>query len=187
MKIRGIQMSIKSILCLLLYYAFAQYLPSTTNLLVGKLSKRIRYSLCKRIFKSIGHNVNIERRANFGSGRNIEIGDNSGIGLRCVIPSNTIIGKDVLMGPNCYIISQNHNFSRTDIPMRRQGSQHPSSIQTIIEDDVWIGMNVLMTPGRHIQKGTIVGAGTLLCKDFPPYSIVGGNPSKLIRSRLTDR
>ena len=91
-----------------------------------------------------------------------------------------------MMGRNCYIISQNHNFSRTDIPMRLQGSQDSSSIQTIIEDDVWIGMNVLMTPGRHIQKGTIVGAGTLLCKDFPPYSVVGGNPSKLIKSRLID-
>lgn len=178
--------SVKSILCLALYYSFAQYLPSSTNFLVGKLSKRIRYQLCKRIFKSIGQNVNIERRAIFGSGRNIEIGDNSGIGIKCVLPSNIIIGNDVMMGRNCYIISQNHNFGRTDVPMRRQGSQDSSSIQTIIEDDVWIGMNVLMTPGRHIKKGTIVAAGTVLCKDFPSYSIVGGNPSKLIRSRLID-
>lgn len=164
--------SVKSILCLALYYSFAQYLPSSTIFLVGKLSKWIRYQLCKRIFKSIGHNVNIERKANFGSGRNIEIGDNSGIGIKCVLPSNIIIGNDVMMGRNCYIISQNHNFGRTDVPMRRQGSQDSSSIQTIIEDDVWIGMNVLMTPGRHIKKGTIVAAGTVLCKDFPPYSIV---------------
>lgn len=182
----GKQFSVKSVLCLALYYYFAQYLPSSSCLIVGKPSKWIRYQLCKRIFKSIGHNVNIERRAIFGSGRNIEIGDNSGIGIRCVLPSNTKIGKDVMMGPNCYIISQNHKFSRTDIPMRCQGSQPPSLIQTIIEDDVWIGMNVLMTPGRHIKKGTIVAAGTVLCKDFPSYSIVGGNPSKLIRSRLID-
>lgn len=186
MTVIGKHFSIKSIFCLALYYSFAQYLPSSSCLIVGKLSKWIRYQLCKRIFKSIGHNVNIERRANFGSGKNIEIGDNSGIGIRSVLPSNIIIGNDVMMGRNCYIISQNHNFSRTDIPMRLQGSQDSSSIQTIIEDDVWIGMNVLMTPGRHIQKGTIVGAGTLLCKDFPPYSVVGGNPSKLIRSRLID-
>ena len=56
---------------------------------------------------------------------------------------------------------------------------------TIIEDDVWIGQNVYITPGRHIKKGTIIGACCLLCKDFPEYSVVGGNPSKLIKSRLS--
>ena len=126
-------------------------------------------------------NVNVERRASFGTGRNIEIGDNSGIGINACIPSNTKIGKDVMMGPNCYILGTNHQFDRTDIPMIEQGM----TIQkvTIIEDDVWIGRNVTFTPGRTIKKGTIVGACTMLCKDFPEYSIVGGNPSKLIRSR----
>lgn len=41
-----------------------------------------------------------------------------------------------------------------------------------------------MTPGRNIKRGSIIGAGGLLCKDFPEYSIIGGNPSKLIRSRI---
>lgn len=54
---------------------------------------------------------------------------------------------------------------------------------TIIEDDVWIGRDVKMTPGRHIEKGTIIGMGSVLTKDFPEYSIVGGNPAKLIRYR----
>jgi acetyltransferase-like isoleucine patch superfamily enzyme len=40
-----------------------------------------------------------------------------------------------------------------------------------------------MTPGRHISKGTIIGMGSILTKDFPPYSVVGGNPAKLIKSR----
>ena len=54
---------------------------------------------------------------------------------------------------------------------------------TVIEDDVWIGRNVIMTPGRLIKKGSIIAAGCVLSKDFPEYSIVGGNPSKLIRIR----
>ena len=89
-----------------------------------------------------------------------------------------------MMGPNCFIIKYNHSFDRIDIPMIRQGYQTTENVPTVIEDDVWIGMNVLMTAGRHIKKGTIIGAGCLLCKDFPEYSIVGGNPSKLIRSRI---
>lgn len=51
---------------------------------------------------------------------------------------------------------------------------------TIIEDDVWIGRNVTMTPERTIKTGSIIGTGCVLTKDFPPYSIVGGNPGRLI-------
>ena len=87
-----------------------------------------------------------------------------------------------MMGPNCCILNSNHIFDRIDIPMIEQGSVIGKRI--IIEDDVWIGQNVIMTAGRHISKGSVIGAGCLLCKDFPEYSIVGGNPSKLIRSRL---
>ena len=53
----------------------------------------------------------------------------------------------------------------------------------IIEDDVWIGLRSILTPGRHVQKGTIVAIGSVLTKDFPPYSVVGGNPAKVIKSR----
>lgn len=138
---------------------------------------------CKNIFLHCGKNVNIEKGAFFGSGFRLKIGDNSGIGLNCVVPGNIEIGNDVMMGPECYILSSNHAFDRTDIPMTRQGF----SIQkkTIIEDDVWIGRQVIFTPGRTVKKGTIIGAGTVLTKDFPEYSIVGGNPSRLIKSRLS--
>ena len=171
---------IKKYILLATYYYFARLLPS------GKFGKYIRYHICKNIFKKCGKNVNIERFATFGNGSNIEIGDNSGIGINAHIPNNTIIGNDVMMGPNVYILSgnQNHAFNRTDIPMIKQGFQEDR--RTIIQDDCWIGRDVLMTPGRTIKKGSIVAAGCVLCKDFPEYSIIGGNPSKFIKSRLTD-
>ncbi|MDE6160010.1 MAG: acyltransferase [Bacteroidaceae bacterium] len=184
MKIKGIEFKISTLTCLGLYYGFAKHLPASFHTF-GKQSKWIRYQLVKHIFKKCGKNVNVEHGASFGSGRDIEIGDNSGIGRNCCIPSNTIIGDDVMMGPNCFIIRKNHSFDRIDIPMRKQGYQSKENVQTIIEDDVWIGMNVLMTPGRHISKGTIIGGGTLLCKDFPAYSVVGGNPSRLLKRRNT--
>ena len=85
------------------------------------------------------------------------------------------------MGPNCYIFSSNHSFDRIDVPMIFQGTTNRK--KTIIEDDVWIGRNVTMTPGRFVKKGTIVGACCLLSRNFPQYSVVGGNPSILIKSR----
>ena len=86
-----------------------------------------------------------------------------------------------MMGPNVYILAQNHRFDRLDIPMCQQG--HTPKATTVIEDDVWIGRDVLMTPGRTIKTGSIIAGGCVLCKDFPEYSIVGGNPSRLIKSR----
>ena len=179
MTIKGKHFSILQLLCLFLYYAIAIYLPKTGNFFnIGGSTRRF---LCKRIFRHCGKFVNIERGANFGRGTDVEVGDYSGIGINAVIPGDTIIGKYVMMAPNCHILSENHRFDKTDTPMMFQGNC--VKLQTVIEDDVWIGRNVCMTPGRHISQGTIVGACCVLTKDFPAYSIVGGNPSRLIRSR----
>ena len=59
-----------------------------------------------------------------------------------------------------------------------------SSKAITIEDDVWIGRDVTIMPGRIISTGTIVAACSVLTKDFPAYSIVGGNPAKLLKSRI---
>ena len=53
----------------------------------------------------------------------------------------------------------------------------------IIEDEVWIGANVTILSGITIGKGAIVAAGSVVTKDVPPYSIVGGNSAKIIRYR----
>lgn len=143
--------------------------------------KYLRYLCGKHLFKRCGVHVNIEKGAWFGSGQNIEIGDYSGIGINAHIPSDTIIGKYVMMGPNCFILDSNHTVSDISKPMCFQGMA--KSKRTIIEDDVWIGRDVKMTPGRHISKGSIIAMSCVLTKDFPPFSIVGGNPSRLIKSR----
>lgn len=57
---------------------------------------------------------------------------------------------------------------------------------TIIESDAWIGMNAMIMPGVTIGEGAIVAAGSVVAKDVPPYTIVGGNPAKEIKKRFTD-
>ena len=152
----------------------------------GKISKKIRYYLCKNIFAKTGHNANIERGAYFGKGTWVEIGKNSSIGVNSHIQNNTIIGDDVMMGPNTYMLDNTtHNFARTDITMIAQGKKkYADRSQVIIGNDVWIGRDVMILGSKIIADGSIIGARTLLTKNFPPYSIIGGNPSKLIRSRL---
>ena len=109
------------------------------------------------------------------------MGDYSGIGANTQIPSNTIIGKNVIISRNVFILNRNHRFDDIHVPINDQGFL-PSK-QTIIEDDCWIGLRCIMTPGRIVKTGTIVGMGAVLTKDFPEYSIVGGNPAHLIKSR----
>ena len=181
MKTSHCSLKTSQIVALIAYYLIAIHLPSSNNILLGNLWKWIRYICVKHIFCKCGKNVNVEHGARFGSGRNIRIGNNSGIGINADIPANTIIGDNVMMGPYCYIGSMNHVFDSTEEPMIVQGSTNPK--QTVIGNDVWIGRNVMMTPGRNIAEGSIIGMGCVLTKDFPPYSIVGGNPSKVIRSR----
>lgn len=143
-------------------------------------AKRFRYLLCKRIFQRIGSGVNIERLAYFGDGSKIEIDDNSGLGINCVI-TNARIGKNVMMGPDVMYIQYNHRFERRDIPMAFQG--FGESRPLIIEDDVWIGARVIIMPGITIKKGAIVGAGSVVTHDVPEYAVVGGNPARLIKYR----
>ena len=162
------------------YYTMA--LPNTSqNQTLMAIWGVIRYALCKHIFRKCGKHVNIERKAWFSSGLDIEIGDYSGIGINAHIPNGTIIGDYVMMGPNCFILDVNHDISDTTRPMCQPGMTEKKI--TRIGNDVWIGRDVHMTPGRTISDSSVIAMRSVLTKDFPPYSIVGGNPAKLIRYR----
>lgn len=167
---------------LILYYGFAYWLPSSFTPL-GRIffARQIRYYVCKHIFLSIGTNVNIESHVNFGSGFEIEIGDNSGIGIKTHMPSNVKIGNNVLMGPGCFFLPFNHLYKDKNRLIKEQG--YGEKLVTKIGNDVWIGREVLFNPGMTIADGSVIAARTLVCKSFPPYSVIGGNPSKLISYR----
>ena len=120
-KITKVKISFKQLICLALYYGIATHLPDSYSLFGGKISNYIRVFLCKRIFKKCGKIRTINRKVVFGSGRNIEMGDNSGIGANTEIPSDTIIGKNVMLSRRCFVLHRNHEFSRIDIPIIKQG------------------------------------------------------------------
>lgn len=168
---------------IILYYCFFRYLPCSTTPVIGRLIEKARGGVCRLIFKKAGHKANIEQFAHFGTGSGIVIGTYSSIGKNAKIPRDIQIGDYVMMGNNVTIFSSSHNFVRTDIPMIKQGSTSRKQ-PFVIEDDVWIGQNVIILPKvTKIAKGTIIGAGSVVTKDFPEYSIVAGNPAKLIRRR----
>ena len=181
MKLKGKIFTTRQMIALICYYGFTRWLPDNDTFIIGGACGKLRALNCRFIFKEMAKDAHVWRKAYFALGTNIVIGSNSSLGNNCVVPDDIIIGDNVMMGPNCYIFHANHETSDITIPMNKQGRAIHK--QTIIEDDVWIGRNVTMTPGRIIKKGTIIGACCLLCRNFPEYSVVGGNPSVLIKSR----
>lgn len=173
-------MKITRFICLILYYGFAQYLPSS-YIRGCAVFGSLRSLLCKNLFGYCGRNVRVEPFAFFHTGQNISIGDDSSIGERSRVLGKVEIGKDVMMGEEVIIITQNHQFERLDIPMDRQGFQEEKPVT--IGDDVWIGARVIILPGVKVGKGAILAAGAIVTKDVPEYTIVGGNPARVIRMR----
>lgn len=119
-----------------------------------------------------------------GGQGNIKIGKNCFINSGCVLYSgNGIkIGDNVLIGPNCSITPVNHEFKSKSIFISEQGFK-PSKGGIIIEDDVWIGANVVILDGAIIKKGSIIGANSLVNTVVKEYSINYGNPCKTIGFR----
>lgn len=166
--------------CLFLYYSIARHLPSSDSILnLG--AKKIRGFLCRRIFKKAAKNINIEHRTFFGSGYDIEIGENSALGINCRVSGPLEIGDNVMMGPDVMIYTSNHNFDRKDVPMIKQGNSEKKKVT--IGNDVWIGARVIILPGVTISDGAVIAAGSVVTKDVPQYIVVGGNPARIIKER----
>jgi maltose O-acetyltransferase len=128
-----------------------------------------------------GRDVNVEHGAWFGSGKGIRLGDRSDIGMDALVIGPVHIGRDVMMGPRCVLLASAHDTSRVDLPMNRQGFRPDRPI--VIEDDVWIGAGCIILPGRRIGTGSIVGAGSVVADDVPTWSVVAGNPARVVRRR----
>lgn len=166
-------------LFLILYYGFATYLPDSYSPVIGPLCNRIRIFCCRRIFKRCGDISTINRLAYFGTGKDVVIGDYSGIGARCKVPNDLVMGRYVMMAPEVLIFNRNHRFDNPDIPFCRQGMTENRPV--VIADNVWIGERAIITSGRHVAADTVIAAGSVVTKDFPECSVIGGNPARFIK------
>lgn len=115
-------------------------------------------------------------------GEGLIIGNNVGIAQNCFIQvrGKVEIGDNVIFGPNVSIFSENHNYDNLDLPISMQGETRKG---VIIESGVWLGTRVVILDGVRVGENSIVAAGSIVNKDVPPYSIVGGVPAKMIKSR----
>lgn len=155
-----------------------------------------------RQLKHAGRNVRLDRGVEFRPPERVSIGDDTQlrtgvilqpgrheitIGNRCgVNPYVCIYGKvDIgdfaMIAPHVMIAGGNHAFDDTTQPMILQGRGTNRGV--VIENDVWLGANAVVTDGCRVGTGAVVGAGAVVTHDVQPYEIVAGSPARPIGRR----
>ncbi len=115
----------------------------------------------------------------------ITIGRGSYVGPQSILfgMGGIEIGEDVMISPNVVVSSVQHPYRDTSSPMYQQPRVYEP---IVIEDDVYIGSNAVITPGVRIGKGAVVGAGAVVTRDVEPFAIVVGVPARPTSSRNTE-
>ena len=120
----------------------------------------------------------------------IAIGDRTFVGASTIISAQEIkIGNDVLVSWGCYLIDHNshstdYNNRKDDVVNWAKGQKDWTNViskSIEIKDKAWIGFNSIILKGVTVGEGAIVGAGSVVTHDVPPYAIVAGNPARIIR------
>lgn len=170
----------------------------------GMFRNRLRiYLINRRDNAEISNSVKISKSATLGRRGKVSIdkeskiyryaellpyGGHIKIGSHCSVHPFTIlyghgglnIGDGVRIACHTTIIPANQKFKSLKVPIRKQGLKK-EGIE--IKDDVWIGTGSRILDGVKIGTGSVIGAGSVVTKDVPPYKVVAGNPAKVISER----
>ena len=111
-------------------------------------------------------------------GSNIFVGKNCFINYNCTMLDNARItmGDNCLLAPNVSIYTAGHTLYPD---LRNMGYEY--GVAVTIGDNVWIGGNTVICPGVHIGSNCVIGAGSVVTKDIPDWSLAAGNPCRVIR------
>ena len=127
----------------------------------------------------LGDNSTIEDFCTINNGvGDVVIGQRSRIGMGNVLIGPVTIGNDVILAQNIVMSGLNHGYEDITLPPHNQ----PVTKKLItLEDEVWVGANVVIVAGVTIGKHSVIAAGSVVTKDVPSYSVVAGNPAKIIK------
>ena len=128
---------------------------------------------------SLGAQSTIEDFSTINNGvGDVIIGERTRIGISNVVIGPVTIGNDVMFAQHVVLSGLNHGYEDIALP---PSLQQVETKPIVIEDEVWIGANAVVTAGVRIGKHAIIAAGCVVVKDVPAYAIVGGNPGKLLK------
>ena len=148
----------------------------------------INYSINRFVLKQIGVKIGKNLKTfpitTIENPAGINIGDNVWISKNVALYAyNGIkIGNDVTIAKDVSLISGDHEYYSKKVKINKQGMQG-NKPPIIINDDVWIGEKAIILKSVNIGKGCVVGAGAVVTKDIPSFSVVAGNPATIIKQR----
>lgn len=178
--------------------------------LLSKIYNRYRSKRISMRFKSCGKNFNVGKEVTIQNPQCITIGNNVGIGgdacfLPCINYAGIKYNPEIIIGDNVWIGIRNsfaainkvqignnvlfagfvhisdhsHGYEDIDKPITGQPLLNKGPV--IIEDDCWLGFSCEVLSGVHIGKHSIIAARAVVTKDVPPYTIVAGNPARIVK------
>ena len=163
------------------------------SLMPAYLWDKLWASVWKQGMKHCGKGVYLRPMSSDIKGlENLSVGDGTSIPKGSTIyctDAPLTIGRKVIFGPRPTIITGDHRIDIVgkyiiDVTVNEKLPENDAPV--VIEDDVWCGANVTILKGVTIGRGSVVAAGAVVTKSFPPYSIIGGVPAKLIKMRFTE-
>ncbi len=129
----------------------------------------------------IGDDSTVEDFTTINNGvGDVYIGDRTRIGLGCTLIGPVKVGNDVRIAQNVVLSGLNHKYEDDSVPISEQGV---TTNNIIVEDETWIAANCVVLPGVTIGKHAVVSAGSIVRRNVPAYSVVSGNPAKVIKKR----
>lgn len=146
----------------------------------------------KKRFASCGSNIMIKPcTSNFKGFENIHLASNIRIARFATIyatNAKVFIGNHVGAAPYLSIMTGNHSIDHIGAFMfnlTTNDKKEGEDKDVVLEDDLWIGIHVTILSGVRIGRGSILGAGSVVNKSVPPYSVVGGVPAKVLKFRMS--
>ena len=166
--------------------------PKLLNLMYGfhRVWRRKKVKLIKKCFHSCGSNVYVPHDIRL-YGYDVSIGNNVSLGSNMCIMCKmapVVIKDNVMFGPNVTLITGNHRIDMigkymTEIKDEDKLPENDAPI--VFEGDNWVGANAVILKGVTIGRGSVIGAGAVVVKDVPPYSIYVGVPGAKTFERFT--
>lgn len=143
------------------------------------ICRRTRIDVLPFNMFSLGSNSTIEDFTTINNGVGpVFIGDRTRIGMGNTLIGPVTVGNDVRFAQNVVLSGLNHSYQDVTCPIHAQGV---STAPIVVEDESWLGANVVVVAGVTIGKHSIIAAGAVVTKNIPPYSVAVGNPARVIK------